>query len=69
VADRRYFSGLSVLRICLISGSGTARSNPEPATTTTGASLLNMDINNANFGLFTLAATGPCACCAALLVL
>jgi len=34
VADRRYFSGLSVLRICLISGSGTARSNPEPATTT-----------------------------------
>jgi NAD(P)-dependent dehydrogenase (short-subunit alcohol dehydrogenase family) len=30
----RYFSGLSVVRICLISGSGTARSNPEPATTT-----------------------------------
>ena len=29
-----YVSGLSVVRICRISGSGTARSNPEPATTT-----------------------------------
>jgi hypothetical protein len=27
--------------------------HPEPQTLTTGASLLNMDINNANFGLFT----------------
>jgi hypothetical protein len=31
--------------------------HPEPATATTGTSLLNLDINNANFGLIT----GPLA--------